>query len=199
MAKHKAYLLIGPDVAGVEELHEELTARADDLAKAGLSVPGVTAADIFHGSVEIRRTHKAEDLRRKDVEGTWAAICRTAEKCRGDVVIGLDQYAAASGDQIALLLDGLAAFHTHVVVTLTGESPSEQLRLDDLIGPWSDQVRPERFHVLSLDEGATLDDVLTEVSTLARLERAAHLERRIDKLTRKRKKLRKQLARIPAA
>ena len=120
MARHKAYLLIGPDVAGVEELHEELTARAEDLALAELSVPAVTAADIYLGSVEIRRTHKVEGLRRKDVEGTWAAVCRAAERCSGVVVLGLDQYAAADVDQIALLLDGLRAFKTHVVVTLTG-------------------------------------------------------------------------------
>jgi hypothetical protein len=170
MAKYKAYLLIGPDVAGVDELHEELTMRADELATTGLSVPDVSAADIFHGAVEIRRTHKAEGLRRKDVEGTWAAICRAAEKCRGDVVIGLDQYAAADGDQIALLLDGLRAFETHVVVTLTGEDPSEQVRLEDLIGPWSRLVKPARFHVLDVDDQAGLDDVLGEVSRLIRPE-----------------------------
>ena len=170
MAKNKAYLLIGPDVAGVEELHEQLTMRTDELATADLSVPDVSAADIFNGAVEIRRTHKAEGLRRKDVEGTWAAICRAAEKCRGDVVIGLDQYAAADGDQIALLLDGLRAFKTHVVVTLTGEDPAQELRLDDLIGPWSTLVKPHRFHVLDMDDGADLDDVLGEVVRLTQPE-----------------------------
>ena len=167
MAKNKAYLLIGPDVAGVEELHEELTMRADELASAGLSVPVVSAADIYNGAVEIRRTHKAEGLRRKDVEGTWAAICRAAEKRRGDVVIGLDLYAAATGDQIALLLDGLRAFKTHVVVTLTGEDPDQLLELEDLIGPWSRLVKPHRFHVLDVDDTAGLDDVLGAVCRLA--------------------------------
>jgi hypothetical protein len=170
MAKHKAYLLIGPDVAGVDELHEELTMRADELAAAGLSIPDVSSADIFHGAVEIRRTHKAEGLRRRDVEGTWAAICRAAEKCRGDVVIGLDLYAAAEGDQIALLLDGLRGFQTHVVVTLTGEDPTVQLELEDLIGPWSQLVKPHRFHVLDVDARAGLDDVLGEVFGLAQPE-----------------------------
>jgi hypothetical protein len=184
MAKNKAYLLIGPDVAGVEELHEELTERADDLATADLSVPAVTAADIYLGSVEIRRTHKAEDLRRKDVEGTWATVCRAAERCRGDVVLGLDQYAAANGDQIALLLDGLRAFQVHVVVTLTGEDPSQAIELDDLIGPWSALVKPHRFHVIDVDEEAGLDDVLGEVSLIARRERLASLDRRRKKLRR---------------
>lgn len=170
MAKNKAYLLIGPDVAGVEELHEELTMRADELATVGLKVPDVTAADIFRGAVEIRRTHKAEGLRRKDVEGTWATICRAAEKCRGDVVLGLDLYAAAGGDQIALLLDGLRGFQTHVVVTLTGEDPDELLDLEDLIGPWSRLVKPNRFHVLDVDEQAGLDDVLGAVCRVAQPE-----------------------------
>ena len=170
MAKHKAYLLIGPDVAGVDELHEELTVRADELAAAGLSVPDVSAADIHLGAVEIRRMHKAEGLRRKDVEGTWAAICRAAEKCRGDVVIGADLYAAATGDQIALLLDGLRGFQTHVVVTFTGEDPDEQFELEDLIGPWSRLVKPERFHVLDVDDTAELDDVLREVVRLTQPE-----------------------------
>jgi len=186
MAKHKAYLLIGPDVAGVEELHEELTARADDLAIAALSVPAVTAADVFLGSIEIRRTHKAEGLRRKDVEGTWAAICRAAERCRGDVVLGLDLYAAADRDQIALLLDGLRGFQTHVVVTLTGEDPGQELALDDLIGPWSELVKPQRFHVLDVEDDAELDDVLGEVAALAHRERVVHIGRRADKLARRR-------------
>jgi hypothetical protein len=198
MAKFKAYLLIGPDVAGVDELHEELTARADDLATADLNLPAVTAGDIFLGSVEIRRTHKAEGLRRKDVEGTWAGICRAAERCRGGVVLGLDQYAAAEGAQIALLLDGLRAFHTHVVVTLTGEDPSQELELADLIGPWSELVKPHRFHVLDVEDGAGLDDVLGDVARIARRERLVHLERPIDKLAKQRKKL-KQLVGTAAA
>ena len=198
MAKHKAYLLIGPDVAGVEELHAELTTRADDLAVADLYVPAVTAADIYLGSVEIRRTHRAEGLRRKDVEGTWAAICRAAEKCRGDVVLGLDQYAAADGDQIALLLDGLRAFQMHVVVTLTGEDPTQELELDDLIGPWSRLVKPHRFHVLDVSDEAELDDVLGDVARIARRERLVSLDRRREKLI-ARAKLRKQLTRFPAA
>lgn len=195
MARKKAYLLVGPAIPGVDELHDELVKQREALAAAGLAVPNVTPADLFRAGLEIRRTHKAEGLRRKDVEGAWTAVCRAAEKTRSDVVVGQDVYAAASPEQIALLLDALAAFKAHVVVTL----PPGATGVDDLLEPWTLAVKAQRLHVLTLAEGDGLDAVLTEVIAAALRERAAQLEKRITKLRKKRKKLQRQLEQIDAA
>jgi hypothetical protein len=195
MARKRAYLLVGPAIPGVHELHDALGAHGEALDAAGLALPDVTSADLFRAGVEIRRTHKAEGLRRKDVEGAWTAVCRAAERTRSDVVIGQDVYAAASPEQIALLLDALAAFRTHVVVTLSAGASG----VDDLLEPWTLAVKAQRLHVLTLAEGDGLDRVRTEVTALALRERAEHLEKRITKLRKKRKKLQRQLERIDAA
>lgn len=195
MARKKAYLLVGPAIPGVDELHDELLEHREALDAAGLAVPNVTRADLFRAGLEIRRTHKAEGLRRKDVEGAWTAVCRAAEKTRSDVVVGQDVCAAASPEQIALLLDALSAFKTHVVVTL----PPDTTGVDDLLEPWTLAVKAQRLHVLTLAEGDGLDAVLTEVIAVALRERAAQLEKRITKLRKKRKKLQRHLEEIDAA
>lgn len=189
MAKKKAYLIVGPALPRVDELHETLAAHADVLSEAGLALPEITPADLFHADVELRRTHKAEGLRRKDVEGAWARVCRRAERTGSDVLIAQDRFAAADDDQAALLLDGLAAFRVHVVVTSAEGA-------DDVLAAWTSRVKPERLHQV---EGTTVDEVLGEVAALALRERAAHLEQRIEKLGKKRRKLKKRLEQIDAA
>jgi hypothetical protein len=195
MSKNKAFLLVGPAVPGADELHDQLVLRADQLTEAGLALPEVTQADLFRAGVEIRRTHRTEGLRRKDVEGAWARVCRKAEKAKGDVLIAQDAYAAASPSEIALALDGLAAFAVHVVLTI----PPGTEGVDDLIEPWTQLLKPARLHVLTLGEDDGLDEVVAAVTTLALKERAAQLENRIEKLRKKRKKLKKQLAAIDSA
>lgn len=195
MSKKKAYLLVGPAVPGVEELHEELDRHTERLDEAGLVVPTVSQAELFRAGIEIRRTHKAEGLRRKDVEGTWASVCRTAEKTRRDVVLGQDRYADATPEQIALMLDGLAAFQVHVVLTVTAKTE----RVDDVIEPWTQLVKAKRLHVLTLAKGDGLDAVIAQVGEIALRERAADLEKRISKLRKKRKRLKKQLDQLDAA
>lgn len=195
MAKKKAYVLVGPAVPGVEELHEELGRHADRLEESGLLVPPVDQATMFRAGVEIRRRHKAEGLRRKDVEGTWASVCRAAFKTRSDVLLAQDTFAEASPEQIALMLDGLDGLQTHVVLTVTPQTE----RVDDLIDPWADTVKAHRLHVLTLAQGDGLDAVLAQVGEIALRERAAQLEKRIAKLGKKRKKLKKELADLDVA
>lgn len=192
MSKKNAYLLVGPAVPGVEELHQELGRHSDQLDEAGLVVPTLSQAELFRAGIEIRRTHKAEGLRRKDVEGAWASVCRTAEKTRSHVVLGQDAYADATPEQIALMLDGLAAFRVHVVLTVTATTE----RVDDVIEPWTQLVKAKRLHVLTLAQGEVLDAVVAQVGEIALRERAADLEKRISKL---RKKLKKQLDQLDAA
>lgn len=189
MAKKNAYLLAGPAIPGAEELHQALAERAAALTAAGLALPDVTPADLFRAGVEIRRTHKAEGLRRRDVEGAWARVCRRAEKAKSDVVIAHDQFAAASEEQIALLLDCMAGFRVHVVLT-----PAEP---DEAIAEaWRRHTKKGRVHVSSSRD---MDQVVTELVTLALTEQEERLQKRMRKLQKKRRKVRKRLEDLDAA
>ena len=52
------------------------------------SVPARSTDEMFHAAVEMRRDHASWGLRRRDVEGAWAGVCRRALKDRGPVVVG---------------------------------------------------------------------------------------------------------------
>ena len=106
MAKHKVFLHIGPPIAGVEEPHAALLSD-EALAEAGVAVPKVDQEDLHRADLEIRRRHKAEGLKRRDVEGAWAQVCRKAFKAKADVVISQPGLVEADYQQVALALDGL--------------------------------------------------------------------------------------------
>lgn len=195
MSKHHAFVLVGPDLPANDELIEQLAHRAEILDEAALALPKVTQADVFRSGVEILRSHRAEGLRRADVEGSFARVCRKAEKRKGDVLFGNAAYVAAEPAQIALMLDGLAGFRTHIV--LTAKRGTEGI--DELIEPWTQAVKASRLHVLTLEEGDDLDSLLGRVIELARETRTADLERRIIKLKEKRGDLKEKLQQIRAS
>jgi hypothetical protein len=159
MAKQDAYLIVGLPHAGVPVLSTALEAHRDALAEVGVRVPARSSEEAFRAAVELRREHKAWALRRKDVEGTWAGICRRALKTRDTVVVGHELLAGAAPDEIDLLVDGLAGTRVHVVVVvaspdpLVGLVPSER-DFADVVGRWARATRaPERVHVLLGDQG----------------------------------------------
>jgi len=116
MAKPTSFLLVGLPHAGVPQLVASLDQHRDALADIGVRLPARSADEAFRAAVELRREHRAWALRRKDVEGTWAEICRRALKHRDTVVVGQELLAGASPDEIALAVDGLAGTKVHVVV-----------------------------------------------------------------------------------
>ncbi|WP_457207382.1 hypothetical protein, partial [Nocardioides sp. P5_C9_2] len=116
MAKRSVFLLVGPAVPGLDAPHEAL--RDDPaLAAAGVVLPAVDQDLLDRADVELRRRHKAFGLRRKDVEGAWAKVCRTAFKAKSDVLVCQPGLADATADQVALAVDGLMGMRLHVVVT----------------------------------------------------------------------------------
>lgn len=178
MAKKFAFLMIGPTLPAPDELIDELENRSGILADADLALPAVSQADVFRSELEILRSHKTEGLRRKDVEGSWARICRKAEKTGRDVVIAHPGYAAATPSQVNLLLDGLAGFRTHVIITAPKGAPG----LDDLIDVWAAVLKPSRLHVLRVAEDDGVDLVLAKLLELVLEARTHRLEKRIAKL-----------------
>lgn len=187
MGKKIAFLHVGPGWAALGDTHESLLRHTEALAGAGLVVPPVTQAQMLHAGLEILRRHKDEGLRRKDVEGSWAAVCRAAEKCGADVVLSNGAFADTTSEQAALLLDGLAAFKVHVVFTTDSDAGHEP-------GPWTDQVKPHRLHVLAVD--ATDEDAFVRsLTSLALRVKGRELDKKIAKLRKKRKKVDRRLAR----
>lgn len=189
MAKNNAFLLVGPAIPDVEELHRSLVDRADQLREGGLRLPDVTQADLDRAGVEILRTHKAEGLRRRDVEGTWARVCRRAFKVRGDVVLAQDALVDATPEQVALALDCLAGHRVQVVLTPSYADEA-------LAGAWSPLVRKGRVHVIAAQD---LDQVVADLTTLALREQAARLEKRMRKLRTRQKRVAEALEAAGAA
>jgi hypothetical protein len=189
MAKNNAFLLVGPAIPGVEELHQSLVDRADRLGQAGLGLPKVTQTDLSRAGVEILRTHKDHGLRRRDVEGSWARVCRKASKVRGDVVIAQEAFVDATSEQLALALDALAGHRVHVVLTPAYAD-------DALAESWRPLVKKGRVHVVAAQD---LDQVVADLTTLALREQAARLEKRMRKLRKRHKRVAEALEAVDAA
>lgn len=157
MTTRKAFLHIGLPHSGAEFFDIALAQHGAALNDVGLRLPAKSPDEMFLAAVEIRRTHKAWGYRRHDVEGSWSAICRRAHKGKDTVVFSQDLLAAASADQIALLLDGLSGFAVHVVVTAA--VPSGMPRTEDqdndlsaVLDRWATAIgRPDRVHVIVAD------------------------------------------------
>ena len=144
MAKRKAYLHIGLPRTGGGFLDSALTEHADALAAVGVRHPAISAEEMFRAAIEIRRYHKAWGYQRREVEGTWAEICRRARKGGHTAVFSQELLAACTAEQVDLLLDGLAGFEVHVVVT--------EREPDDALDPWRSAVRPERWHAIAVPD-----------------------------------------------
>jgi hypothetical protein len=160
MAKQKAFLHIGLPHSGGDLLDAALLAHADALAGPGANPvrqPARSVDEMFNAAVEIRREHRAWGLRRKDVEGAWAAICRRAIANKDTVVVGHQLLAGCTLDEIALLVDQLPGCAVHVVVTVGTPDPRVSLFPDDhdlasVLDRWSTAVRsPDRLHVIVVD------------------------------------------------
>ena len=157
MSKPKSFLLVGLPHTGVPLLTAALEQHRDALADSGITAPAKSADEAFRAAVELRREHRAWGLRRKDVEGTWTAICRRALKERQTVVAGHELLAGATADEIALLVDGLAGTQVHVVVLAgvpdgrIGLFPDE-LDLGSVLDRWAAAISsPDRLHVVVTD------------------------------------------------
>lgn len=154
--KRRVFLHVGmPGVGDVIEAALVTHRRA--LVELGVEVPAHSSQEAFRAAVEITRDHKGWGLRRKDVEGVWAGLCRRVQKGRSTVVFSQPLLATATRPQIDLLLDGLSGFDVHVVVTATAPHPwcvpgEPDTDLGVVLDRWGGAVRkPERLHVLLVD------------------------------------------------
>jgi hypothetical protein len=160
MAKQKAFLHVGLPHSGGDLLDAALRRHAgvlvDDRGR-DVRLPARSEMEMFNAAVEIRREHRAWGLRRKDVEGSWAALCRRAIKNKDTVVLSHPLLAGCTSEEIALLVDQLPGCAVHVVVTVGRPDPRVALFPDDydlgsVLDRWAAAVRsPDRVHVLGVD------------------------------------------------
>ncbi len=142
MARRTAHLHV--DLAGLrgDRLAHDLITHRDALREIGFKVP---VHDVREGQlalVELRRTHREHALRRSDVEGQWAAICRRTWKGRKVPLLSVPSLGALTGDEIDLAADGLAGLRLHLLVSLPAVADVEVHRGHDaLLARWERGVR----------------------------------------------------------
>ena len=177
MAKRLLLLHLGPDAVDLAAMREGL-----DLGR--IVVPDVADDALELAGIEITRTHKVAGLRRKQVEGAWAGVCRRARKAKADVFVSVPAFFDATSEQAALALDGLAGFKVVLVVTsgFTVQPPAA----------WLSLVKEDRVHVLPDHLGA--EQLAAQVTRIALIEEEARLDKRLRKVSRRRKQVTKRLA-----
>jgi hypothetical protein len=161
MAKRRFVVHLGLPHTGAGGLAAALAAHAGPLAEAGVRVPARSADEARRAALELRRLHSTYGLKRKEVEGTLALLCKRARKegakTHDAVVVSDDLLAGATREQVALLLDSLAGFEVHLVATLA--DPARQL-----VAAWSEAVRAgsdlelRRYARRVLDPARRLDE-----------------------------------------
>ncbi len=148
MGRRIAYLHIGLPGSGGGFVEAALAAQVEALAALGVQHPVAAPDEMFRSAVEIRRDHRAWGYARSDVEGTWAAVCRRARKGPSTVLLSQELLSACTDDQAALLLDTLAGFEVHVVLTAR-RADAERHELAELRTRWARATGgADRVHVL---------------------------------------------------
>ncbi|MCW2764915.1 MAG: hypothetical protein JWO11_874 [Nocardioides sp.] len=154
MARRKAFVHIGLPHSGGSILEVALEHHEATLTRLGIHRPAKSADEMFRAAVEILRDHRAWGYRRRDVEGSWNAVCRRARKGKGSVVVGQHLLAAAAPVEIELFLDRLAGFEVHIVLVAAAPAPQaarpdEARDLGVVLGRWAKALgRPDRVHVI---------------------------------------------------
>ena len=177
MAKRLLLLHIGPDPVDVASMTEGLTLGR-------VASPDVAAETLAHAGLEIRRTHRAAGLKRKQVEGAWARVCRRAHKSRADCFVSVPDFFEATPEQAALALDGLAGFKVVLVITsgFITEPPAA----------WTSLVKDTRTHVLP--SHLSDEQLAAQVARIALMEEEARLDKRLHKVAKRGRQVNKRLA-----
>ncbi|MCW2736836.1 hypothetical protein [Nocardioides sp.] len=177
MAKRLFLLHIGPDPVDV-------SAMTEALALGRVAVPDTDADTWARAGIEIRRTHKAAGLKRAQVEGAWAKVCRRAHKAKADCFVSVPAFFDATPEQAALALDQLAGFKVVLVVTSGFDVHPP--------AAWLSLVKDGRTHVLP----SQLPDaqLAAQVARIALMEEEARLDKRLAKIGRRRKLVNRRLA-----
>ena len=152
--KRKAFVHVGLDDGSGDVVGAALAHHGRALAELGVRSPSSSGEEMFRAAVEILRAHRAWGYRRSEVEGAWTAIVRRGLKGKDTLVFSQSLLAGARPEQAALLVDALAGFEVHVVVTAHAPGPwtvpgEPRHDLGVVLQTWQTAVaRPEHLHVV---------------------------------------------------
>jgi len=148
MGRRIAFLHLGLPGSGSGFLEIALPEHTAALATFGVAHPVAAPDEMFRAAVEIRRDHRAWGYRRRDVEGTWAGICRRVQKERDRVLLSQELLTGCTPDQADLLLDTLRGAEVHTVITAR-RADAERHEFAALTARWAAAVRhDDRVHTL---------------------------------------------------
>ncbi len=124
-----------------DEITESLMAHREELRARGFKVPVKESGRPFLAATEMRRDHKEHGLKRRQVEGAWAEICRRAHKGRKTPLVSVPGFGACAPEQVDLLLDSLAGLRVHLVATVPAvASPEAAETLDHALAHWRSRL-----------------------------------------------------------
>lgn len=178
MAKHHVFLHIGP---GVVEIDADARER---LSAAGIRTPDVDQDDLRHADLEIRRAHKSAGLKRTEVEGAWAKVCRRTFRLKSDAFVSQPGFFEAEAEQAALAMDCLSGSKVHLVVTTAAQV--------DLPAGWTRLVKPSRIH--AMEPGLSPAGFTADLARIALSEEKSRLDKTLLKVRKRRKQVKEQLA-----
>lgn len=148
MRRRTVYLHLGLAGSGGGFLEVALLEHAAALAAQGIAHPVTAPDEMFRASVEIRWEHRTWGYRRRDVEGTWAEICRRVHRSEQPVLLSQELLTACSPDQADLLLDTLSGAEVHAIITARRRDV-ERHEFSDLTDRWRRALgRRNHLHTL---------------------------------------------------
>ena len=125
---------VGAPKSGTTYLQRLLWHNREELAGAGVGVPGNHHREMFHAAIEVRGVARRWGMDREALAGTWAGLCREAQEFPGTMIMSHEVLAAASAEQAAEALGHLEGLEVHVVYT--AREVSRQL-----VSEWQENVK----------------------------------------------------------
>lgn len=153
-SQRKAFLHVGLDDGSGDVIDGALERHARALLELGVRRPASSREEMFRAALEMLRSHRDWGYQRSEVEGAWTSIVRRGRKGKETLVFSQPLLAGARPEQVALLVDALAGFEVHVVVTAHAPDawtvPGEPRHdLGAVLEVWGAAVeKPERLHVV---------------------------------------------------
>ncbi|WP_426245627.1 hypothetical protein [Nocardioides sp. LHG3406-4] len=154
MARRTVHLHVDFTGLAGDKITESLVAHRHELHERGFKVPVKDAGEPWLATLEMRRDHKEHGLRRKQVEGAWAEICRRAHKGRRTPLVSVPGFGTCTPDQIDLVLDGLAGLRVHLVATIPAAAGPEAAEARErALAHWRSRLAKGKVTLVALAPG----------------------------------------------
>ncbi|MGZ4428013.1 MAG: hypothetical protein ACXVW2_04935 [Nocardioidaceae bacterium] len=137
MDRRRVYLHVGLPKTGTTFLQGALAEHRKALKHAGVLYPENGKEPMFRAALDVRGNHKGWGRRRKEVEGTWDALCRKARSFDGTTLISHELLAATPARRADAALSMLRGLDVHLVVT--ARDPARQVTAE-----WQEGIKHGR-------------------------------------------------------